>query len=122
MIQPVNALAPKVLYKGQIDDSRMVGVKKTKRNLAIVNSLGVSAVCGAVMTALSRSYTSTWRHAGICGVGTGAVVMTFLTPHMLHKSVIHSGDSFTKEAVRKGILNDPKNIESCSKTFLKKAV
>ena len=125
MIQPVNALAPRVLSKGQFDDSK-APVGTTRRNLAIMNSLGISAVVGAVTTALSRSYTSTWQRAGAIGFGTGAAIMAFIMPHMLNKAgvktiVNSSGDCFTKKNVLNEALETPKNIVY-SKNLLKKAV
>ena len=129
MIQPINALTHKVLFKGQIDDSKEDKIRKFRRNVAIVDATGTSAIVAAVTMAISRSYTSTWHGAGFIGLGAGALTMAFLTPHYLSKAGIktklsQAGDSFTKEGVQKKILNETntKILENHSKNLLKKAV
>ena len=131
MVQPVNALTPKVLFKGQVGDSKEEKIKRFRRNIAIADAVGVSAVTAAVTMAVSRSYTSSWQGAGGIGLGAGAILLAVLTPHYLKKAGINTkyskaGDSFTKETVQKKILNEAldntKNLESHSKNLLKKAV
>lgn len=85
MIHPVNALAPKVLFKGQLNGSENPVNRRTERRLAILNAGGISAVTGAVTTAIARSYTSTWKHAAMFGLGAAAVTMMFVCPRFLYK-------------------------------------
>ena len=78
------------------------------------------------MTALSRSYTSTWQRAGAIGFGTGAAVLAFITPYLLNKAGVKtkfnsSGDCFTKKNVINGAIENTKSVEY-SKNILKKAV
>ena len=86
MIRPVDALAPKVLFKGQIDDSRKSRSLQTKKRIALVNAAGISSVTGGLTTVIARSYTSNWKHAGMIGVGASAVAMMFIGPQFLYKS------------------------------------
>ena len=113
MIQPVNALAPKVSFKGQYSDFKNPVNRRTEKRLAILNAGGISVAMGAVTTAVARSYTSSWKHAGWFGLGAAAVTMMFVCPRFMYKSGINSYakekemDVFTKEKeVQKKLLND----------------
>ena len=113
MIQPVNALAPKVSFKGQYSDFKNPVNRCTEKRLAILNAGGISVAMGAVTTAVARSYTSSWKHAGWFGLGAAAVTMMFVCPRFMYKSGINSYakekemDVFTKEKeVQKKLLND----------------
>ena len=139
MIHPVNALTPKVLFKGQLNGSENPVNRNTERRLAVMNAGGISAVTGAVTTAIARSYTSTWKHAALFGLGAAAVTMMFVCPRFLYKSGITSFakekemDVFSKEKeVQKKLLTDvneaidehsedlPDKLENYSKTVCKK--
>ncbi len=111
MIQPVNALTPKVSVKGREYGNPVS--RKTERRLAIMNAGGLSVVAGAVVTAVGRSFTSSWKSAGLIGVGAGVLSMGFLCPHLLYKSDIKSYakekemEVFTKEKeIQKKLLTD----------------
>ena len=111
MIKPVNALSPKVLFRGKNDKNPVN--RRTEQNLALLNAGGVAAVTGAVTTAIARSYTSTWKHASGFGLGAAFVTMMFVAPRFLYKSGITSFtkekelDIFTKEKeVQHKLLND----------------
>ena len=131
MIRPVDALAPKVLFKGQIDDyGNSASAQKTKERFALVNAAGFSIVAGGLTTIISRSYTSNWKNAGFLGACTAAVSMLFLLPQFLYKS--GSGVSKAKSGpddVKKKIISDfgdaleiQKNtIGNCTKSIAKKA-
>ena len=113
MIQPVNALAPKVSFKGQYSEFKNPVNKRTEKRLAILNAGGVSVAMGAVTTAIARSYTSSWKHASWFGLGAAAVTMLFVCPRFMYKSGINAYakekemDVFTKEKeVQKKLLND----------------
>ena len=79
MIQPVNALTPKVSFKGQYSEFKNPVNKRTEKRLAILNAGGVSVAMGAVTTAIARSYTSSWKHASWFGLGAAAVTMLFVS-------------------------------------------
>ena len=107
MIRPVNALAPKVFFKGQFSDYENPVSRKAERRLALLNAGGISAVLGAVTTAITRSYTSSWKSASLFGIGAGIISMLFLAPKFLYKSGIDAYakqkemDVFTREKEKK---------------------
>ena len=113
MIQPVNALTPKVSFKGQYSEFQNPVNRRMEKRLAILNAGGVSVATGAVTTAIARSYTSSWTHASWFGLGATAITMLFVCPRFMYKSGIKSYtkekelDVFTKEKeVQKKLLND----------------
>ena len=103
MIQPVNALTPKVSFKGQYSEFQNPVNRQTEKRLAILNAGGISVATGAVTTAIARSYTSSWKHASWFGLGATAITMLFVCPRFMYKSGIKSYtkekelDVFTKE-------------------------
>ena len=109
MIQPVNAFAPKVLFRGgtAIDPKESVK-KETRKRLALANAAGISVVLGAATTAIARSNTSSWRHAGYFGIGAALVSMMFLAPGFLYKSGINT----TKTADKAHEIEMPKKLMS----------
>ena len=62
MIQPVNALAPKVFFKGRKNELDNPVNRKLEKRLAILNAGGISAVAGALTTAIARSYMEKRRY------------------------------------------------------------
>ncbi|MBR6127285.1 hypothetical protein IKQ21_06330 [bacterium] len=140
MIQPVDALTPKVLFKGEFQDLRNPVNLRVEKNIALINSAGISTAIGAAMMAISRSYTSSWKHAGLIGLGAAALSMLFIAPRFLYKAGINSYtkqqemDVFVREKeVQKKLLNDVNDaldnkkkglsskIENYSKTLIKKS-
>ena len=142
MIQPINALTPRVSFRGESGNFENPVNRKIEKNLALMNAGGISAAGGAVMTLLARNYTNSWRHAGIFGVGTAAVAMMFLAPRFMYKAGINSYakekemDVFTREKeVQKKLLSDVNDsidnkktahlsdkLENYSKSIIRKAV
>ncbi len=124
MIQPVNALAPKVFFKGRNNDyvnSVTPKDKRTERNLAIANSVGISSIAGALTSVIARSYTATWKNAGLFGLGAGLVTMMFICPKLLYKAGINTTNTADKEASAKKLLDINSNkIGNYSKSTLKK--
>lgn len=135
MIQPVSALTPKVLFKGQVGDYENPVNRRTEKQLALLNAGGISSVTGALTAVIARSYTSCWKHALGFGVGAAAVTMMFAAPRFLYKSGINSYakekemDVFIREKeVQKKLLTDvdeaieehnsdlPDKIQNYSKT------
>jgi hypothetical protein len=140
MIQPVNALTPKVMFRGDTAVYENPVNRKMERKLALMNAGGLSVVAGALTTVIARSYTSSWRHAGSFGLLATGVAMMFLGPRFLYKSGINSYakeqemDVFTREKeVQKKLLSDVNDaidahknnfqdkLESYSKTIAKKS-
>ena len=91
MIQPVNALAPKVFFKGRNNVSPEG--KRTERNLAVANAAGISTVAGALTSVIARSYTATWKNAALFGLGGGLITMMFICPKLLYKAGINTSQS-----------------------------
>ena len=112
MIQPVNALTPKVLFRGEtINDPKESVKKETRKRLALANAAGISVVLGAATTAIARSNTSSWRHAGYFGVGAALVSMMFLAPAFLYKSGINTTKTADKDVFAKEI-EMPKKLKT----------
>ena len=103
MIQPVNALTPKVLFRGDNVDPIESARIRTKKHIAIINAAGISAILGAATTAIARSNTSSWKHAGYFGIGASLVSMMFLVPGFLYKSGINVTKSADKDVFAKEI-------------------
>jgi len=103
MIQPVNAVSSNVLFKrNSAFDAKEASKKQTLKTLALVNAGGVSVILGSLTTAIARSNTSSWKHAGYFGIGATLVSMMFLGPGFLYKYGINTSkpvdkDVFTKE-------------------------
>lgn len=57
-----------------------------EKKLAVLNAGGISAAAGVLTTVIARSYTATWKNAGLFGVGAGLVTMMFICPRLLYKS------------------------------------
>lgn len=122
MIQPVNALAPKVFFKGRNNDSvNFDEAKRTERNLAIANAGGISAAAGALTTVIARSYTATWKNAGLFGVGAGLITMMFICPKLLYKAGFNTSQSEKGADSSKKLLDINTNkISNYSKSTIKK--
>lgn len=103
MIQGVNGfisksgLRPRTIFRG--NDSGEVNCKGGKipktpvglnrafeKKLAVLNAGGISAAAGVVTTVIARSYTATWKNAGLFGLGAGFITMMFICPKLLYKS------------------------------------
>ena len=129
MIQPVNALTPKVLFRGEtVNDPIEYEKKATRKRLALANAAGISVVLGAATTAIARSNTSSWRHAGYFGIGAALVSMMFLGPAFLYKSGINTtksaeNDVFAKEIeMPKKLKADAGDISNAAKNTTKAVI
>ena len=113
MIQPVNALTPKVLFRGEtINDQKEYEKKETRKRLALANAGGISVVLGAAATAIARSNTSSWRHASYFGIGAALISMMFLGPGFLYKSGINTTNKQPDKDVFVRDIDKPKKIVS----------
>ena len=128
MILPVNALTPKVLFRG--DESREFAKMQTKKRVAIFNAAGISAILGAATTAIARSNTSSWRHAGYFGIGASIISMMFLAPGFMYKAGIgvnkknsSEKDVFAKEIeMPKKLIPDAGDISNTVKNTTKATI
>lgn len=83
MILPVNALTPKVCLGENVSSTASPINLAAERRIAMLNSGGISAVTGAVTTAIVRNHTETWRQAGLWGIGVGLAMMLLVCPQIL---------------------------------------
>ena len=125
MIQPVNAYTPKVLFRGETADTKESVKKETRKRLALANAAGISVVLGAATTAIARSNTSSWKHAGYFGIGAALISMMFLGPGFLYKSGINTTksaekDVFTHEVeMPKKLISEAGDISNAAKNSTK---
>ena len=126
MIQPVNAFTPKVLFRGDdVNDQKEFVKKETRKRIALANAAGISVVLGAATTAIARSNTSSWKHAGYFGIGAALISMMFLGPGFLYKSGINTTkpkekDVFAKEVeLPKKLMTDAGDISNSAKNSTK---
>ena len=84
MIQPINALTPRVGFRGK---NETYGKAKGLANsqVALVNAAGVATVAGGLTTLVARAYTNSFAHAGVLGVFGAFLTMFFMTPHLIEK-------------------------------------
>ncbi len=106
MIQPINALSPRAAFRGtRTTHLNPAGMSDPK--IAALNAGGVAAAVGALTMAVSRSYTSSWSHAGVFGGGAALLTMFFLTPSLIQKMGLTKlaknkhGDTYVKEDAQK---------------------
>lgn len=86
MIQPVSALTPKASHKGfNSNITKPIIDRGLERKLAFFNAGGISAVMGGVTTAIARSYTTSWKHAGWFGVLAAGLSMMFVYPKFIYE-------------------------------------
>lgn len=57
-----------------------------ERKLAVANAGGISTVAAVATTVIARSYTATWKNAGLFGLGAGLVTMMFICPKLLYQA------------------------------------
>ncbi len=88
MIQPVSAFSPRAGFRG---NNETYGKKQTisNRNIALINAGGVAVAAGGLGTALARSQTSSWGHAGVLGLCAAFLTMFFMTPQLIDKTGLH---------------------------------
>ena len=87
MIQPVSALSPRAGFRGK-DGAYGLATKGFSGNskIALLNAGGVSAAVGGLTTAIARSYTTNWTHAGVLGLCGAFLAMFFMTPQIIEKA------------------------------------
>ena len=87
MIQPIGAFSPRADFRGH-------GVKaqtpqeKSKAQVALINAAGTSIIAGGLTTAIARSYTSSWAHAGILGICGSVLSMFFIAPLLVENTTL----------------------------------
>lgn len=106
MIQPVSAFSPRAVFRGSAKQSRKTSQERTKSQVALINAFGTSVAAGGLTTAVARSYTSSWAHAGILGVGGALLSMFFIAPWLVENTTLlkpikkDGGNTISKESGR----------------------
>ena len=85
MIQPINAFSPRAGFRGSKETYGKRAPKSANSKIALINAGGVALAAGGITTAVARSYTHSWGHAGVLGVGGAFLAMFFMTPHLIDK-------------------------------------
>ena len=87
MIQPVNALSPRAVFRGS---AKSYASKKSSglsdSNIALLNAGGVAAAVGGITTAVARGYTSSWAHSAVLGMFGAFLSLFFMAPQLIEKS------------------------------------
>lgn len=86
MIQPINALSPRAVFRGTNGTYGRTSKGLTSSNIALINAGGVAAAAGGLTTALSRGYTTSWAHAIVIGLCASFLSMFFMTPQLIEKT------------------------------------
>lgn len=90
MIQPIGAFSPRADFRGRgvQRKAQETPQERSKAQVALINAAGTSIVAGALTTAVARSYTSSWAHAGILGVCGSVLSMFFIAPMLVENTTL----------------------------------
>lgn len=88
MIQPIGAFSPRAEFRGHGVKSQVTPQERSRAQVALINATGTSIVAGALTTAIARSYTSSWAHAGILGVCGSVLSMFFIAPLLVENTTL----------------------------------
>lgn len=88
MIQPISAFSPRAGFRGSSAQSKKTPQERTKSQVALINAAGTSVVAGGLTTAIARSYTSSWAHAGILGLCGTVLSMFFIAPLLVENTTL----------------------------------
>ena len=91
MIQPINAFSPQAGFQRRSVQSRKTPQERTKSQVALINAAGTSVVAGGLTTAIARSYTNSWAHAGILGICGMVLAMFFIAPMLVENTTLLRG-------------------------------
>ena len=87
MIQPVSAFSPRAGFRGNNGAYGLTTKgNSSKSKIALLNAGGVSVAIGGLTTAVARSYTTNWAHAGVLGLCGAFLAMFFMTPQIIEKA------------------------------------
>lgn len=86
MIQPVNALSPRAVFRGKNGAYGKRSQGTSNSNIALINAGGIALAAGGLTTAIARSYTPNWGYAGILGLFGSFLTLFFMTPQLIENS------------------------------------
>lgn len=87
MIQPIGAFSPRADFRGRRTADR-TPQERSKAQVAMINATGISALVGAVTTAIARNQTTSWANAGILGVFASILAMFFMAPRLIENTTL----------------------------------
>ena len=120
MIQPIGAFSPRADFRGHGVKSQKTPQERSKAQVALINATGTSIIAGALTTALARSYTSSWAHAGILGICGSVLSMFFIAPMLVENTTLLK--SKKKPKLNDGVVKQTTKTQSNVKTHLKPAL
>ena len=85
MIQPINAQAPRVGFRGSNETYKVKAKGLSDAGVAMINAAGVALAAGGLTTTVARAYTRSWAQAGVLGLFGSFLTMFFMTPHLIDK-------------------------------------
>jgi len=119
MIQPINASSPRAVFRGSKKPYGISTKGLTNSEAALVNAGGVALAAGGVTTAIARSYTSSWSHAGVLGLCASFLAMFFMTPQLIEKAGL--GKLAKKVDAEGAVKDDTKKVVETVREHLKPA-
>ena len=116
MIQPINALTPRVVFRGPDVKNGKKSKGLSDSQVALANAGGVAALAGGVTTLVARAYTNSFAQAGVLGIFGALLTMFFMTPHLIDRIGLSKiGQKSQTEAVAK---KDFQKITTSAKEYL----
>ena len=85
MIQPINALTPRVGFRGEHRKTFTASSRTPSNKVAVANAMGIAVAAGGLTTLVARAYTNSFAHAGVLGVFGAVLTGFFMTPHLIEK-------------------------------------
>lgn len=96
MIQPVSAFSPRAGFRGSKKSYGKIAPKVTTE-AAVINAAGTALAAGGLTTAIARSYTSSWSHAGVLGLFGAFLAAFFITPRLVENTNLSKKGTEVKE-------------------------
>ena len=113
MIQPINALTPRVVLRGGHGNSGTNPTGNTSNKMAIANAVSIAVAAGGLTTLVARAYTNSFAHAGVLGVFGAFLTGFFMTPHLIEK--IGLGRRATATSAENALKTDAQKVVTAVK-------
>ena len=118
MIQPINALSPRVGFRGSNETYKM-NSRELSAPGAVANAVGVALAAGGLTTTVARAYTRSWAQAGVLGLFGSFLTMFFMTPHLIDKIGISKLGKKTSAEI--AVRQDAQKMSNLAKEYLRPA-
>ena len=119
MIQPINALAPRVGFRGSNETYKVNAKNLNGSAIAVINATGVALAAGGLTTTVARAYTRSWSQAGVLGLFGAFLTMFFMTPHLIDK--IGLSKFGKKTSAELAVKQDAQKMSNMAKEYLRPA-